>query len=222
MAVILDFVFDFIFPKFCVVCGREGAFLCRKCKKGLPAALQVCPMCTRPSIYGLTHEYCWKKLGLEGLIAIFDYKNKAVRKVVEAIKFGFNRDLAAEVLAGWELPKKLKKTILVPVPLHRWRENWRGFNQAELIGKQMGKKMALVRGLARTKATNQQARTVTRGMRAENIKGAFGLAREGEGLSGKRVILVDDVFTSGVTMRECAGTLKKAGVKQVWGLVLAR
>ena len=122
----------------------------------------------------------------------------------------------------WLINKKLKKTILVPVPLHRWRENWRGFNQAELIGKQMGKKMALVRGLARTKATNQQARTVTRGMRAENIKGAFGLAREGEGLSGKRVILVDDVFTSGATLRECAGTLKKAGVKQVWGLVLAR
>ena len=222
MAAILDFVFDFIFPKFCVICGQEGAFLCRKCKKGLPAALQVCPMCTDPSIYGLTHDYCRKEPGMEGLIAIFDYKNGAVRKVVEAIKFGFNRDLAGEVLMGWKLPEKLKKTILVPVPLHRWRENWRGFNQAELIGRQMGKKMALVNGLARTRATNQQARTVNRGTRAENIKGAFGLSRDGEGLSGKRVILVDDVFTSGVTMRECAKTLKKAGVAEVWGLVLAR
>ncbi len=185
-------------------------------------ALQVCPMCTRPSIYGLTHDYCTKKLGMEGLIAIFDHKNEAVRKVVEAIKFGFNRDLVGEVLAGWELPKKLKKTILVPVPLHRLRENWRGFNQAELIATHMGKKMTLVRGLVRTRATAQQARTVNRGMRVENIKGAFGLGKEGEGLSGKRVILIDDVFTSGVTMRECARVLRKAGVKQVWGLVLAR
>ena len=74
VAAIFDFVFDFIFPRFCVVCGQEGAFLCRRCKRGLPMALQVCPMCTRPSIYGLTHDYCTKKLGMEGLIAIFDHK----------------------------------------------------------------------------------------------------------------------------------------------------
>ncbi len=159
---------------------------------------------------------------MEGLIAIFDYKSEAVRKVIEAIKFGFNRDLIGDILLGWRLPKKFRKIALVPVPLHRLRENWRGFNQAELIAKQMGKKMAPVRGLVRTRATGQQARTVNRGMRAENIKGAFGLGKEGEGLSGKRVILIDDVFTSGVTMRECAKVLKKARVRQVWGLVLAR
>lgn len=222
MSAILDFVFDFIFPRFCVVCGQEGAFLCRKCKKGLPAALQVCPMCTKPSIYGLTHDYCGKKLGMEGLIAIFDYKNEAVKRVIEAIKFGFNRDLVSIILSGWKMPEGFKRAVLVPVPLHRLRENWRGFNQAELIAKRMGKKMAPVNGLARIRATGQQARTVNRGMRAENIKGAFGLSREGERLSGKRVVLIDDVFTSGVTMRECAKVLKKAGVKQVWGLVLAR
>lgn len=222
MSAILDFVFDFIFPRFCVVCGREGAFLCRKCKKDLPAALQVCPMCTRPSIYGLTHDYCGKKLGMEGLIAIFDYKNEAVRKVIEAIKFGFNRDLIGDILLGWRLPKEFRKIVLVPVPLHRLRENWRGFNQAELIAKQMGKKMAAVNGLVRTRATGQQARAVSRRWRAENIKGAFDLSRVGKNLAGRRVVLVDDVFTSGATMRECARILRRAGVKEVWGLVLAR
>lgn len=179
-------------------------------------------MCTKPSIYGLTHDYCGKKLGMEGLIAIFDYKNEAVRKVIEAIKFGFNRDLVGDILSGWRLPKKLRKIALVPVPLHRLRENWRGFNQAELIAKQVGKNRWLVNGLARIRATGQQARMVNRGMRAENIKGAFGLRQEGERLFGKRVVLIDDVFTSGVTMRECAKVLKKAGARQVWGLVLAR
>lgn len=179
-------------------------------------------MCTAPSIYGLTHDYCRKKLDMEGLIAIFDYKNEAVKKVIEAIKFGFNRDLIGDILPGWKLPEEFRKAALVPVPLHRLRENWRGFNQAELIAKHLGKKMAPVNGLVRTRATGQQARAVSRRWRAENMKGAFGLSRAGENLAGRRVVLVDDVFTSGVTMRECAKVLKKAGVKQVWGLVLAR
>ena len=94
---ILDFLVDFIFPKFCVVCDKEGSFLCRKCKKNLPSALQVCPMCTRPSIYGLTHEYCRKKYDMDGLMAIFDYKNEAVKKLIETVKFGFNQELVAIV-----------------------------------------------------------------------------------------------------------------------------
>ena len=106
----------------------------------------------------LLHE----EAGNGGLIAIFDHKNEAVRKVVEAIKFGFNRDLVGEVLAGWELPKKLKKTILVPVPLHRLRENWRGFNQAELIATHMGKKNA-GKGPGEDKSDRSTARTVNRG-----------------------------------------------------------
>ncbi len=109
----------------------------------------------------------------------------------------------------------------MPVPLQRWRENWRGFNQAELIANRLGKER-VVKGLIRTKATSQQARLTNRVERAENLRGAFEVNGAGRALAGKRVILVDDVFTSGVTMRECAKVLKKAGIKQVWGLVLAR
>lgn len=222
MGLIWDCFFDFVFPKFCVVCGREGAFLCRRCRRDLPGALQICPGCTRPSIYGLTHDYCQSRRGPAGLIAVFDYKNEAVKKVVEAIKFGFNRELVNEVLAGWKLPKKLAGAVVVPIPLHFRRENWRGFNQAELIARRMVGKQPLVKALVRVRATSQQARTMSRQARAENIKGAFGLSSEGKGLAGKKVILVDDVFTSGVTMRECAGVLKGAGVEEIWGLVLAR
>lgn len=222
---ILDFLVDFVFPKFCVVCDKEGSFLCRKCKKNLPSALQVCPMCTRPSIYGLTHEYCHKKHGLDGLMAIFDYKNEAVRKLVEAVKFGFNQELVAIVLSGWKKPRNWgKKVVLVPVPLHRYRENWRGFNQAEVFAKVVGgEKMEIVKVLVRIKATAQQANIRKRRERSENIKGSFQI-REGMGkeLKNKKVILIDDVFTSGATMRECTKELKKVGVGQVWGLVLAR
>ncbi len=225
MSVILDFLVDFIFPKFCVVCDKEGSFLCRKCKKNLPSALQVCPMCTRPSIYGLTHEYCRKRYGMDGSLAIFDYKNEAVKRLIEAVKFGFNRELVPIVLSGFRKPGNWgKRVILVPVPLHRYRENWRGFNQAEVIAKEMARgKISVVMALKRIKATSQQANITDKRARIENIKGGFQVEKEKlPELKGKKVILIDDVFTSGATMRECTKELKKAGVKQVWGLVLAR
>jgi len=225
VSVILDFLIDFIFPKFCVVCGKEGAFLCLKCKKKLPSALQICPMCTRPSIYGLTHEYCRKNEGMEGLMAVFDYKNEGVKKAVEAIKFGFNRELIGVMLAGWKRPNNwTSKVVLVPIPLHRYRQNWRGFNQAELIARVVGgKKMAVVMALKRIKATVQQAGIRDKKKRRENLKGCFQVDKEKMGqLVGKKVVLIDDVFTSGATMREAARELHKSGVKQVWGFVLAR
>ena len=225
MSIILNLLIDFVFPKFCVVCDKEGAFLCRKCKQKLPLALQICPMCTRPSIYGLTHEYCRKKSGMAGLISVFDYRNEGVKKVIEAIKFGFNRELVKITLSGWKMPKNWEKgVVLVPVPLHRYRQNWRGFNQAELIAKVIGgKKTAVVMALTRIKATAQQANVSDKKSRAENLKGCFQVDREKLGqLAGKKVVLVDDVFTSGATSRECAKELRKAGVRQVWGFCLAR
>lgn len=206
-----------------MVCGREGSFLCSKCKKKLPMALQVCPMCTRPSIYGLTHDYCRQKMGMEGLMAVFDYKDLNVRRIIEAVKFGFNRDLIRIVLSGWKAPKKWQSMVLVPVPLHRYRKNWRGFNQAELVAVEAARgRSPIVEALKRTKATNQQARTVSKSVRRENMKGVFEITGAGESLRGKKVILVDDVFTSGATMNECAKVLRQAGIKEVWGLVLAR
>lgn len=161
---------------------------------------------------------------MDGLMAIFDYKNDAVRKIIEAVKFGFNQELVAIVLSGWKKPRNWgKKVVLVPVPLYRYRGNWRGFNQAELVAVEVGRgRMAMVEALKRIKATSQQARTTNKMTRAENMKDAFETTKESESLRGKKVILVDDVFTSGATSRECTKELKKAGVKQVWGLVLAR
>ena len=224
MSVILDWLVDFVWPKFCVVCDKEGAFLCQKCKKKLSSALQICPMCTHPSIYGLTHEYCETKDGLAGLIAVFGYKDQRVKKAVEAIKFGFNRELVKTMLSGWKIPRNWNKAVLVPVPLHRYRENWRGFNQAELISKEIGKsKVPIATALKKIRATAQQAGLRNRRQRLENLKDCFEVDRDKlSALRRKRVILVDDIFTSGATMKECAKKLHQAGIKEVWGFCLAR
>lgn len=156
-------------------------------------------------------------------MAIFDYKDLNVRRIVEAVKFGFNRELVRIVLSGWKAPKEWKSLVLIPVPLHRYRKNWRGFNQAELVAGEVARgRSPIVEALVRIKATSQQARTIDKKTRVENMKGAFEITKAGRSLRGKKVILVDDVFTSGATMGECAKVLRQAGIKEVWGFVLAR
>jgi ComF family protein len=113
---------------------------------------------------------------------------------------------------------------LIPVPLFYYRENWRGFNQAEEIAVCVGGKMkvSMCKGLKRIKMTKQQALMKTKEDREKNIREAFVVANDWKGkLKGKKVLLVDDVFTSGTDMRECTKMLKKAGAKIVWGLALA-
>lgn len=152
-------------------------------------------------------------------MAIFDYKDEGVKRVIEAVKFGFNRELFGLVMKGWKLPPVWEKMIFVPVPLHRYRENWRGFNQAELIIRALGE-VKEVKVIRRIRATRQQARSMNKKDRKENVRGAFAMTEAS--VRGKKIILVDDVYTSGATMLACAKVLKKAGAKEVWGFVLAR
>jgi len=156
---------------------------------------------------------------LDGLLATYSYKDPNVRKAIEAIKFGFNRELV-KVLVGGRTPK-LESDLVVPVPLHWRRLNWRGFNQAEEIAKAIdGQPLRLSKMLIRTKNTKQQARLKLE-ERKENVKGAFKVVNRDK-LKGKRILLMDDVFTTGESMKECCRVLKRAGASQVWGLVLAR
>lgn len=161
---------------------------------------------------------------MDGLSAVWLYKDENVKKIIEEIKFGFNKEVISEMLEDLPLEWGMVFDLIVPVPLFRYRENWRGFNQAEEIGMVVAKKMNMSQRkvLLRIKNTRQQARIDDKKERRKNVEGAF-VVREGERefLKGKRVLLVDDVFTSGASMKECAKELKKQGVEMVWGLVLA-
>ncbi len=116
--------------------------------------------------------------------------------------------------------------LVVPVPLYRHRFNWRGFNQAEEIARCVSERLGVdyANVLLRTRNTKQQARLKDRKERFENIRGAFvvkKMLRDGF-VRDKRVLLVDDVWTSGATMRECGRVLRKAGAGRVGYFVLAR
>ena len=218
-----DTIIDFLYPKRCVGCGVYGTDLCKKCFEELPIAEQICPMCGLLSPMGWTHERCKTKNGMEGLTVIYSHEDSLVTKVIENIKFGFNKKMVSEMLRGFQFESGAKFDWIVPVPLHFYRENWRGFNQAEEIGRAIGKgiRVEVKNILKRNRKTRQQALLTNREEREKNIRGAFELYENGLSLKGKRILLVDDVFTSGADMRECTKVLKKAGVKMVWGLALA-
>ncbi len=222
---ILEAIIDFVYPKICVGCKEIGSFLCKDCMERLDTIDQICPECGEGSPMGWTHPRCDSPSGMNGLIAIFEYKEPIMRAVVDGIKYGFNKDLAGIVLRDFRFETGIVFDLLVPVPLYYYRENWRGFNQAELLGQVIGSQMPGVkieRVLRRNKNTKQQVLMKTREEREENIKGVFSVGKEWSGrLKAKKVLLVDDVFTSGADMRECTKVLKKAGVEIVWGLALA-
>ncbi|WP_419785091.1 ComF family protein [Pseudodesulfovibrio sp.] len=111
---------------------------------------------------------------------------------------------------------------VIPVPLHRRRLAWRGFNQSSELGRAVAKALDIPlwnHALTRTRYTQPQT-TLDRNERQQNIKNAF--AARNEIIDGKRILLVDDVYTTGATLRECARTLRRAGATSVDVLVLAR
>lgn len=235
---------DLVFPKKCVNCGRFGGYICADCSKKIVVVDHpICPICQRQAIGGKTHPGCRGKYKLDGLVAGLRYRGP-VRKGISKIKYRFNWDIAetfvglmSEQIWRFTMPADF---ILVPIPLHSRRKNWRGFNQAELICQILAKrfKVRWQNSLVRTKETKTQV-GLSQKDRQINIKGALRLAplRQTQGLKtlapleysrGKQgklfshpVILVDDVFTTGATMFEACNVLKRAGAQEVWAMVMA-
>ncbi len=232
---ILNFLLTLLFPRRCVVCGQVGRYLCHQCQAKIkPLEFQVCPVCERPAVDGATHPKCRKRLGLDGLTSFFVYDGP-IKKAIKELKYRFVTDLAGDLVAlafgdstsaEVESLKKLRSFVLIPVPLHRRRFNWRGFNQAEILGRMMAKKLGvkfISDLLVRKKNTKPQVELKSK-KRQENIEGAFSInPRYRLILNTEYLILIfDDVWTTGSTLKACAKVLKEAGIKEVWGITLAR
>jgi len=145
-----------------------------------------------------------------------------LRKLIHLFKYNGMRALAAPLgeLLGNALPRDRQFDVVTAVPLH-WRRRWmRGFNQSELLGREISRRRGIpsVRALRRGFATRAQA-GLSNSQRRENVSGAF---RARKRLNGTRILLIDDVMTTGATAAACAIALKKAGARSVSLLTLAR
>ena len=224
----LAVVKDYVFPLFCLGCGREGVWLCGECGGRILRARDGCPVCAARNLSGLPCVKCRSHLD-QIKSGIFYQDDGLSGRALKLFKYGYAEDIYVifeKIMAGYlELARESYVDIdyIVPVPLHSRRYAERGFNQAEKLGETVAKilgKPLMSDLLRRVRYTRTQAQ-LTRTQRIKNIKDAFAL-EGGFKLKGLNILLVDDVFTTGATMQESARVLKNAGAGVVWGLVLAR
>ncbi|MCL5784452.1 MAG: ComF family protein [Patescibacteria group bacterium] len=224
---------DLIFPKFCVGCHKWGTYLCSSCINHITQNELICPICTRPAIGGAVHPLCKRKCGLDGLWSLGSYRG-VMQKAIKKLKYRFVTDLA-EVLTNlmieyWaryeaQFLEEIKKDrgegwVIVPVPLHPKRQKYRGFNQSALLGQLLSKKLGLGYQdvLKRLRYTKPQAQ-LSGAERRKNLKNVFALANSS---LSSNILLIDDVWTTGSTLKECCYVLKRGGAKKVWAITLAR
>jgi competence protein ComFC len=227
---------NLLFPKYCLGCGQEGRYFCLNCQKEIePLKFQICPVCQQLSFNGLTHHACCNKNNLDGLIVFFPYQG-ILKKAIGKLKYYFITSLIEELselilkVALRQLNSQssfLKnKVILLPVPLYKKRQNWRGFNQAELLAKNLSRNFnweVRTDFLIRSKSTPPQVGLKGK-ERETNLKEVFVFNHKikmADFLKVK-IILFDDVWTTGSTLKEAARVLKKAGFKKVFGLTICR
>jgi ComF family protein len=234
-------ILNLLFPKTCLNCKKSGGYVCSDCIQKVRKVKPTCAYCEKASIDGLTHAKCKRKFGLDGLISVWKYQG-VVRKALLGLKYKFATAITEELTGyvarnikenDFAFPKDL---VLIPVPLHRFRKNWRGFNQVEEVGKLLCEKMGwnydgdlLIRSKYKTPQTELKGK-----QRKTNVLGVFSLKTKNRKLKTLRVgdspesetenrqlILFDDVYTTGSTIKEAAKVLKRNGVKKVWGLTIA-
>ena len=213
---IANFFLGLLFPKFCFGCQSEGSYLCEDCR----AILEISKF----------HEQ-HSGQNLKDLYFALPYRNPLVKNLIRKFKYQpFVKELARPlsflIIEHFQLlnnkPSFIDFTI-IPVPLEKRKLKWRGFNQAEEISKKLScfLEIPLFSGcLIKTKETIAQVE-LTGNERKENIKGAFAVKNSQE-IKNKKILLVDDVFTTGSTMEEAARILKAAGAKEIVGVVITR
>ncbi len=223
---------DFLFPKACLSCGFLGSYICLNCRYQLkPIEKDRCLYCHSSSPLGLTHPSCSRKLSIDGAISIF-YYNETMRKIIKNIKYHLVRQAFSElfiivsqqIIERIRLYKELFNNCLIqPIPLHSSRLRKRGFNQAQIISDFLSKILGLsiVDFLERKKATHFLAQMATKKERYFETRGAFIIKNKPQ-LFNKNILLVDDIITSGATVKEAGRTLKKAGAKKIYVFTLAK
>lgn len=198
-------ILDLFFPKKCLECGRPGKYICGDCLKKVPPR-------------GWINRETYSCFGYEGVI----------RKAIIALKYKYSTEIAQE-LAEVCVRKLLTinhwpSAILVPVPLHWYRKNFRGFNQSEDVGKLVAKSMGwkfVPDLLIRKKSTTPQAQ-LTGSARRENLRGVFSLNPGILVSKYHNIILFDDVLTTGSTLLEASKVLKEGGSERILCLTIAR
>lgn len=231
---------DLIFPKYCLGCGKENFYVCGDCLHQIPVLSNItCFLCGHRSPTGYVCKKCKDKFQptLNGLLVSSDWNSLFLRQIIYEYKYHFVKELAdplVRVIIKFFQSNQFENllsnnSILIPVPLHKRRLVWRGFNQAELLAQKINQHFYTPLNnevLERSRYSLPQVEIENQNDRRKNIKGAFRISNKFNNnftdLKNKTVVLVDDVCTTSATLEECARVLKPLKPKEIWGLVIAR
>lgn len=224
-------VVDLFFPRFCLGCGFLGSYLCLSCESKLTPSKEVCLYCQKESRFGLTHQACQRKGGVDGFVSLYKY-NDTFRSVLKKIKYKLVRESIRETFPLFFrvavksicFYKRTYKTIsLQPVPLYPRKEMQRGFNQSRIISQYISRyfNMRTIDVVKRTVNNKPQADLSRPKERRLNMRGVFEFCSTSK-ITDSSVFIVDDVVTTGSTVKEVALVLKRHGVGRVFVFTLAK
>ena len=231
---------ELLYPRKCIFCGRvitmksyrgiirekSYDFLCKDCKEDIKKAYIEEPYCLKcgKQLDNMTQEYCVDCRRLNHIydrgLSVFKYHDR-IKESVYRFKYKdckcygeFYGEQMAEKYK--EIIKKWQPNAIIPVPIHKARMRKRGYNQAELIGRALAKKINIpldVNVLFRDKKTEPQKK-LSKEIRIKNLENAFKVSTNV--VRYNKIILVDDIYTTGATINACARVLKQAGVQEVY------
>lgn len=223
-----DAALNLIFPPVCPVCGKPATgYIHPECEERLvPVNRQRCIVCGKQLGDGretLCLDCRHRRHEFNQTISVFQY-TEAARQCIYRLKYKNKREYAAPLghlmwkYAGRRI-RFYRPEVIVPVPMYAAKKRRRGYNQAELLAQALSRESGIPcapDALIRTRATRPM-KELSGGERAANLAGAF----QADGpLPWKRVLLLDDIYTSGSTLDACAAALKEAGVQEVCGICL--
>lgn len=227
-----NYLYEMLFPRSCYGCGQKQTYLCDACIEKYTLPHSICIRCQDRIPAGKLKTECKKNLHLNRLFTCSNYQSKPLADLVHDLKYRRARELSntlAALASHWLneniLPEDMNKIdVVVEVPMFKKMERERGFNHAALIAEAIAEAQSLSyqKGVLLKKSkTSSQVTTKNKKEREKNLVGVFKVADDAD-LVQKNVLLIDDVITTGSTLRECAKALRLAGAKEVWGLAIAK
>ena len=228
---IIKFLKDIIAPKKCYSCNIEWHFLCLACFRIQHNFHPICYSCKGPSENFSLHKWCSWDVFYDKVIILTHYSNEVIQKLIKDAKFynkkdifeDFGRYLAKSFIKN-EIYTNRNDYIIISVPMFFTRKLKRGYNQSDILAKYISNKLKIEYDkniLKRVKNTRQQSK-LSKNIRLKNLENSFKINKKYlDKLDNKKVILVDDVISTGTTINVISKLLKENWVKEVIGLVIA-
>ncbi|KKS31368.1 hypothetical protein A2380_02665 [candidate division WWE3 bacterium RIFOXYB1_FULL_43_24] len=228
----MENILKYLFPPKCIFCGVQGDIFCETCLAECSLLTsQYCLVCDLPSENGNTHERCLKRFGglaPARLLCAYSYSGK-VRDCIKFSKYGARQFLSLRKLCMEatsvcaEIWGSVAADLCLPIPSSPKKLSYRGFNQANMVAEEVSRsfKIPLRKDLLVRSRNTEAQHTQSREGRRENVKGSFAVTDRRE-LAGRKILLVDDISTTGATFLESARVLNEAGAAEVQCFALSK